>query len=445
VAVVGAGPAGFYTAELLLRSRVVVQTDLFEALPSPYGLVRYGVAPDHPKMRSVIERFDRTAEADRFGYFGNVKVGADAELALLREFYDAVVFTTGAQEPRRLGIPGEDLPGSFTARDIINWYNCYPDHPEPGLNLDCETAVVIGNGNVALDIARILSHTPDELATTDIAAHAQAQLARSKVRRVHVIGRRGLAQASFTHPEIAELDKLSECDVLVDPSALALDAADSAELNDGDHMQARRFVPHFQRFAQNTDPRRPRRLQFEFRLSPVSIEGDGRVERIVLQRNRLEGPPGSRRAVPTAVTQTISCGLVFSCVGYRGEPIDGVPFDSQHGVIPNAAGRVLLNGAPAPGMYTSGWIKRGPSGVIGTNKVDSKETVDMLLQDVPVLQPCARRDSNELRRLLRDRGSRPIDFSQWRRIAAVEAQRGAAACKPLERITSVAEMLALLE
>ena len=443
VAVVGAGPAGFYAAELLMKEDVSTQVDLFEALPTPYGLVRYGVAPDHPKMRTVIARFDRTAAEPNFNYFGNIRLGRDIDLATLREYYDAVIITTGAQEPKPLGIPGEDLPGCYTARPFIRWYNAYPDHSDTEFDLNCEAAVVIGNGNVALDIASVLSQAPDELAKTDMATRAIDQLRRSKVRTVYVIGRRGLVQASFTHPEITELDKIEHCDIALDPSYLQLDAADRAELAFDDNVQQRRFLPNFERFSQSAG-QAPRRIEFRFLRSPVAIEGNGRVERIVLRKNILTGEAGARKAVATDALETIDCGLVFSCVGYRGEALPGIPYDDARGTLPNDQGRVLQGGKQVPGMYVSGWIKRGPSGVIGTNKVDSKETVESLVTDLATLTPAPRRDSAALRAALQARGARPIDYQDWQKISKVEAERGGAAGKPLERFTSIAEMLALL-
>ncbi|MCC6202239.1 MAG: FAD-dependent oxidoreductase [Gammaproteobacteria bacterium] len=443
VAVVGAGPAGFYAAELLLKEDISAQVDLFEALPSPYGLVRYGVAPDHPKMRTVIARFDRTGDDPNFNYFGNIRLGTDIDLATLREYYDAVIITTGAQEPKALGIPGEDLAGCYTARPFIRWYNAYPDHSESEFDLSCATAVVIGNGNVALDIARVLSQAPDELAKTDMATRAIDKLRTSKVRTVYVIGRRGLVQASFTHPEITELDKIEHCDIALDPSYLQLDAADRAELEFEDNVQQRRFLPNFEKFSQCTN-QAPRRVEFRFLRSPVAIEGDGRVERIVLRKNILSGDAGARKAIATEDLETINCGLVFSCVGYRGEPLPGIPYDDARGTLPNDKGRVLQDGKQVTGLYVSGWIKRGPSGVIGTNKVDSKETIESLVADLATLSPAPRRDSAALRAALQARGARPITYQDWLKINKVEAERGRAAGKPLERFTSVAEMLAVL-
>ncbi len=444
VAVVGAGPAGFYAAELLLKSTHRVKVDLFEKLPSPYGLVRYGVAPDHPKMRTVTARFDRTGQHEDFEYFGNISLGHDIDFDTLRNFYDAVVITTGAQEPRLLGIPGEKLPGSYTARPFIRWYNAYPDYKGPDYNLDCDTAVVIGNGNVALDIARALASSNDKLAATDMATHAVRALADSQIKTVYIVGRRGPIQSSFSYQEINELDELDNCDIEIDTLDLALDESDQEELDMKERRQPRRFLPQLQKYADSGSGKECR-IVFKFLRSPIRIEGNDKVERIVLEKNRLEGAPGKRKAVATGETETISCGLVVSSIGYRGKAVDGIPFDEKRGVIPNSEGRVTKDGQQVPGLYVSGWIKRGPTGVIGTNKVDSKETVNILLDDLPRLQACPDRDSAALRRQLTNAGARPVDYDEWLAISAAEQAAGEASGKPRERFTRIADMLAVLD
>lgn len=443
VAVVGAGPAGFYAAELLLKSAQRAKVDLYEGLPSPYGLVRYGVAPDHPKMRTVTARFDRTGQHQDFEYFGNISLGEDIAFDTLRKFYDAIIITTGAQEPRLLGIPGEDLPGSYTARPFIEWYNAYPDNPEPGFDFDCETAIVIGNGNVALDIGRALASRNDKLAATDMATRAVTALADSRIKTIYIVGRRGPVQSSFTYQEINELAELDNCDIVIDPLDLALNTPDETELAMKERRQPRRFFPQLQIYANETHGRE-RRIVFRFLRSPVRIEGTGRVERIVLEINRLEGAPGKRKAVATGETETISCGLVVSSIGYRGDPLEGIPFDQGRGLIPNSEGRVTEEGQQVPGLYVSGWIKRGPTGVIGTNKVDSKETVNNLLEDLPGIQPCPDRDSAILRQQLIAGGARPVNYQEWLEISAAEQANGVDSGKPRERFTRVADMMALL-
>lgn len=443
VAVVGAGPAGFYAAELLLRNDIHCEVDLFESLPCPYGLVRHGVAPDHPKMRTVINRFDKTGDEEHFGYFGNTRLGTDVSVDTLREYYDAILISTGAQKPRKLGIPGEELEGSYSAEQFINWYNGHPAIELKDFDLSSDTAVVVGNGNVALDIARILMHTPEELDKTDMATPIIEKLAASKVKTVYIAGRRGPVQASFTSPEIREFDHLENTAFHINEDAMALDAEDLEELEFKDHAHARKFMPIFETYADqpsDTD----KNIKFLFLRSPVSIEGDGKVEKITLQTNRLSGAAGSRRPGSIDETETISCGLVFSCIGYRGRPIEGIPFDDKWGGVPNVEGRVVVDNEVQTGLYTSGWIKRGPSGVIGTNKVDSKETITKIVEDVETLNAAPNRSSDALRERLVSEGKRPIDFADWMKISDAEVAR-AKGDKPREKFLTVEEMLAVLD
>lgn len=443
VAVVGAGPAGFYAAELLLRNDIHCEVDLFESLPCPYGLVRHGVAPDHPKMRTVINRFDKTGIEENFNYFGNTKLGADVSVETLREYYDAILISTGAQKPRKLGIPGEELEGSYSAEQFINWYNGHPAIELKDFDLSSETAVVVGNGNVALDIARILMHTPEELAKTDMATPIIEKLAASKVKTVYIAGRRGPVQASFTSPEIREFDHLENTSFHINEDAMALDAEDLEELEFKDHGHARKFMPIFEGYSDQPSDR-DQHIKFLFLRSPVSIEGDGKIEKITLQTNRLSGAAGSRRPNSIDDTETIPCGLVFSCIGYRGRPIQGIPFDDSWGGVPNVEGRVTVDGKVQTGLYTSGWIKRGPSGVIGTNKVDSKETITHLVDDVASLTVAPNRSSAALREQLVSEGKRPINFAEWKEIDDAEVAR-AKGDKPREKFLTVEEMLAVLD
>jgi ferredoxin/flavodoxin---NADP+ reductase len=443
VAVVGAGPAGFYAAELLLRNDIHCEVDLFESLPCPYGLVRHGVAPDHPKMRTVINRFDKTGIEENFNYFGNTKLGSDVSVDTLREYYDAILISTGAQKPRRLGIPGEELEGSYSAEQFINWYNGHPAIELKDFDLSSDTAVVVGNGNVALDIARILMHTPEELAKTDMATPIIEKLAASKVKTVYIAGRRGPVQASFTSPEIREFDHLENTSFHINEDAMALDAEDLEELEFKDHGHARKFMPIFEGYADQPSDNE-QHIKLLFLRSPVSIEGDGKIEKITLQTNRLSGPAGSRRPNSIDETETISCGLVFSCIGYRGRPIEGIPFDDKWGGIPNVEGRVTVDGEVQTGLYTSGWIKRGPSGVIGTNKVDSKETILNVVEDAANLTVAPNRSSAALREQLISEGKRPINFAEWKKIDDAEVAR-AKGDKPREKFLTVEEMLAVLD
>lgn len=445
VAIIGSGPSGFYAAAPLQKCGHAVSIDMFERLPAPYGLVRGGVAPDHPKIRSVTKVYEKIAADPSFTFWGNVRVGADITIEELRRHYDAVILAYGAETDRRLGIPGEDLPGSHTATSFVGWYNGHPDYRDLEFDLSQESVAVIGLGNVAMDVARILAKSPDELRETDIAAHALDALATSNVKTIYVIGRRGPVQSAFTNAEIKEMGHLAICEPVVDPAQLELGEVCTAEASAD--QGAGRNLEILQEFAtRQQDPAKPRRMVFKFLRSPVELRGDGRLQEMVLEKNRLEGSePFKQKAMGTGEMETLPCGLVFRSIGYKGLPLPGVPFDERRGVVPNVLGRVMDNGAVVPGLYTVGWIKRGPSGVIGTNKPDSLETVNQLLEDVASLPPCAEPDSQPLRNLLKERGVRVVSFEDWKRIDAAEVAAGEAVGKPRERFTRVAEMLAVLD
>jgi ferredoxin--NADP+ reductase len=441
VAIVGSGPSGFYAAESLLGGEAALEVDMYDRLPAPFGLVRYGVAPDHEKIKAVIRRYEKTAALPGFAFFGNVRVGEDVTVNELRGFYDAVVFASGAQTDRRLGIPGEDLPGSYTATEFVAWYNGHPEYRERAFDLSHEVAVVIGQGNVAMDVARILSKTIDELKTTDIAQHALDVLAASNVREVHMIGRRGPVQAAFTPPEIKEFGELADCDPIVDKGCLTLNDASRAELEVLKWRDALKNYETLCAYAERGAPARSRRFVVEFYRSPVVLSGDGRLERVTFERNRLEGEAGRQRAVGTGETYDTECGVLFRSVGYRGVPIEGVPFDEARGVFPNVEGRVVGGGDVVRGLYAVGWIKRGPSGVIGTNKPDSIETAKHVIADIPDLAPCAHPRREDVVALLLGRNVRVVDYAGWMRIDAAETERGRAVGKPREKFTTIEEMI----
>ena len=444
VAIVGSGPSGFYAAEALLKSNLTVRVDMFDRLPTPFGLVRGGVAHDHPKIKSVTKVYDKIAQHERFSFLGNVTIGHDIKLVELREYYEAVLFATGAETDNRLNIPGEDLPGSHTATEFVGWYNGHPDYRDRVFDLSQEVAVIIGQGNVAMDVSRILAKTADELRGTDIARHAFDALAKSKVREIHLIGRRGPVQAKCTTPELRELGELAECDVIVRHRDLVLDHASQAELDYADNVTAQKNMAELRAFAERTSAGKQRSFFMHFLRSPVALRGTAHVESISLEVNTLQGKPFATRAEGTGVIEELACGLVFRSVGYRGVPIPSVPFNDARGVIPHEAGRVTNVGVAVPGLYVVGWIKRGPSGVIGTNKPDSHETVESLLSDAPSLTPCAIPDSDALHGLLAQRGVRVVSYADWRRIDAAEIARGAANGKPREKFTRIDDMLSAL-
>ena len=434
VAVIGSGPAGFYAAGALLASDdPPVEVDLFERLPTPWGLVRLGVAPDHPKIKSVSRAFEKIAQRPGFRFFGNVEVGRDLSHDELSELYDAVIYAFGAQTDRRMGIPGEDLPGSWPATAFVAWYNGHPDFQGIPFDLSSERAVVIGNGNVAVDVARMLALTAEELAPTDTTDEAIAAIVGSGIREILVLGRRGPAQAAFTPPELQELTELAGTDLVVDPGDLELDAASAAALED-DSAIARRNVELLREAAGRPPAGKPRTLRLRFCASPVAILGEGRVEAVEVVRNELVADASGRiRAVPTDGREVIPCGIVLRSVGYRGTAMSGVPFDDERATIRNDDGRVLDDaGAQLPGVYCTGWIKRGPSGVIGTNKKDATETVELLLADVRsgALAGAGERNAGAVDEILAGRGVAVVSYAGWQAIDAAECERGAEQGRP---------------
>ncbi len=452
VAIVGAGPAAFYAADALLSAEgEECAVDMFERLPAPFGLVRYGVAPDHQKIKTVTRAFERTAGHARFRYFGNVEIGRHISLADLRAHYHAVLFATGAQSDRKMNIPGEDLLRSRPATEFVAWYNGHPDFSHLRFDLTQETVAIVGVGNVAVDVARILSLSPEELHASDMAPYAVEALSRSKVRDVYLLGRRGPAQAAFTTPEVKELGELADADVLVPADEAALDPISAEELEaSGDRMVAKK-VEIIQGYAAQKPAGKKRRLHLRFLVSPTEIldDGTGAAGGLVLAKNRLvRTETGSITPQPTGETETIPATLIFRSVGYRGAEIPGVPFDERWGVIRNDHGRIIdpATNAPVPGLYTAGWIKRGPSGVIGTNKPDAVETVAALLQDAPELrQREPMPPATEIALVLAGQEScRPVSFDDWKRIDAAECAAGEACGRPRVKFCSVPEMLGAL-
>jgi ferredoxin--NADP+ reductase len=430
VAVVGSGPAGFYAAAALLAGELEVEVDLIERLPTPWGLVRLGVAPDHPNIKAVSRAFEKTAAQPGFRFFGNVEVGRDVTHDELAGLYDAVVYSVGAQADRPLGIPGEDLPGSWAATELVAWYNGHPDYQHLEFDLSHERAVVIGNGNVALDVARMLALTPEELAPTDTTDAAIDAINASALREIVVVGRRGPVQAAWTPVEVGELGELAGADILVHPAELELDPASAAEL-EAAPPTVKRSVEHLRDYATRKPAGKRRAIRLRFLRSPVALLGDQRVEAIELVRNELV----DGRAVATAEHETLACGIVFRSVGYRAVPLPGVPFDQPSATIPNEGGRV------APGLYVAGWIKRGPSGVIGTNKKDATETVQLLLDDARagLLPP---RGAGSLEELLAEKGVAAVLYAGWEAIDRAERTAGEAHGRPRIKLCGWAELLA---
>jgi ferredoxin--NADP+ reductase len=431
-AVVGAGPSGFYATEQLLLAGFAV--DLYDALPTPFGLVRAGVAPDHPKIKSVTRVYEKTARHPAFRFFGGVELGTDVARVELLDRYHAVVYAVGAPADNRLGIPGEDLPGSVAATEFVGWYNGHPAHAGHKFDLSSSRAVVIGNGNVAIDVARMLVLDPDELAPTDTADHAIRQFAEASVRNVVILGRRGPAQAAFTTPELRELGDLARADVGVDGDGVDLD------VREGMAPGTARNLKILAEYARRRPSGKSHHIELRFLRSPVEILGEDEVEGLRVVRNRLDGD----RALPTETEEVISCGLVVRSIGYRGRKIPGVPFDERRGLIRNVAGRVTTeDGEPLPGEFVVGWIKRGPSGVIGTNKKDAAETTAKILEDAEAGGLASRVSAAEPEAIVAWLGGRVtgmVTWEGWRAIDDHEVRTGGHA-RPRMKLIRVSEML----
>lgn len=435
VAVVGSGPAGFYAADALLRGASPCLVDLFERLPVPFGLVRYGVAPDHQSIKRVQVAFERTAALPGFRFFGNVEVGRDVSVQELRRGYHAVLFATGAAFDRRLDIPGEDLEGSYAATSFVGWYNGHPDFVDLKFSLDAERAVLIGVGNVALDVARILLQDRAELAKTDISDAALLALRASPVREVVLLGRRGPAQAAFDQGELEAIADLPGIGVQVEGEVSFSDEVDLP-------TAARKNLAYLARLKMAGTLAKSRLLTLRFLASPVELLGaSGRVRALRIEDNRLVGAGPHIRAEPTGKSWELTTGIVIRSVGYRGHAIEGMPFEPKRNVIPSSAGRVTnLAGEPQLGLYTAGWIKRGPSGLVGTNKADARETVDLLLRDTEAL--ARRAVTLDVAELLASRGVKVVSFADYRKIDAVEKARGQLRGKVRDKLERVPDMLA---
>ena len=437
-AVIGAGPSGFYAAEHLLREGLAV--DLYDALPTPYGLVRAGVAPDHPKIKSVTRIYEKTAQHPDFRFFGGVQVGADVTREELLDRYHAIVYAVGTSSDKALGIPGERRPGSVAAAEFVAWYNGHPSYADEAFDLSSSRAVVIGNGNVALDVTRMLVLDPAELAPTDVADHAIAAFAGASVEDVVVLGRRGPAQASFTTPELRELGELTRADVVLDPAGL-----EPAAVAEDESPTVRRNLALLREYAARPLTGKSHRIELRFARSPIEILGkgeDGRVTGVRVSVNRVE----AGRAVPTGDEEIIPCGLVIRAVGYRGRRLPGVPFDERRGLIRNDGGRVCEEGgSPCTGEYAVGWIKRGPSGVIGTNKKCAAETVAGLLEDLGrgrLDEPSAP-DGEAIEAWLHGRVPGLVTWHGWQAIDAHERALGAPQGRPRVKLVRIAEMQGL--
>jgi ferredoxin--NADP+ reductase len=452
VAIIGAGPTGFYAAgHLLDQKKVVVEVDMFERLSTPFGLVRYGVAPDHQKIKSVTKVFDKIASNPRFRFFGNVELGKHLSVADLRQFYHQIIYTTGAQTDKRMGIPGEDLQGSHPATEFVAWYNGHPDFRDYQFDLSQERVAVVGVGNVAVDVARILCRTPEELAKTDIADYALEALRHSRVKEVYILGRRGPAQAAFTNPEVKELGEMADTDAFTRADEVKLDPLSEAAMAANADRATARKVEILQSYADRQPTGKSRRLTLRFLVSPVELIGDeqGQVVAMKIVKNKLvASDAGSLRPQATDEYETLPVGLVFRSIGYNGVPLPGVPFHHKWGVILNREGRVIdeTTQEPVVGEYTAGWIKRGPSGVIGTNKPDALETVECMLADLEkgvILSPeQPERDAAAAFVAIQQPGY--FSYADWLKADEMEIANGQAVGRPRVKFIHAEEIAAAI-
>jgi ferredoxin--NADP+ reductase len=425
IAVIGSGPAGYYTAEACQKQfGDQVRIDIIDRLPTPYGLIRAGVAPDHQSIKAVSRRYEAVALSDTVRFAGNVTVGRNVTIEELAGLYDAIVLATGAPADRPLGIPGDDLPGVIGSAAFVGWYNGHPEFSRLDPPLDVEAAAVIGNGNVALDVARILAKAPAEFVGSDIIAHAFEALGNSGIRKISLVGRRGPHQIAMTPKELGELGHLERASPHVDPADLPPESEDAA-LEPGQ----RKSVAHLRAFAA-TPGDKPVTVEFDFFARPVAIEGDGKAERLIVERTRLTADGG---AEGTGETYAIPCGLVVACIGYRTPPLPGVPYDERNGRFQNVEGRI------GPGLYAVGWARRGPTGTIGTNRPDGYMIAETIAADQP--EPAGKQGRAGLDALLEARGVHIVTFRDWQKIEAAEAAR-AREGSPREKFTEIGEMLA---
>ncbi len=440
VAIIGSGPSAFYAAESLLETQPHARVTMYERLPVPFGLVRFGVAPDHPKLKSPTMIFDRVAQHPNFRFIGNVTVGRDLSVEQILDNHHAAIFAYGAEAERRLGISGETLLGSHTATEFVGWYNGHPDFRTRYFDLSHSDVAIIGQGNVAADVARILLSPVEALAKTDIARHAVEALRGSQVRTVHIIGRRGPAQAKFTTQELRELGELPDTQLVMLESDLVLNPESQTELADRKNFIAAKNVELFRKWASAPANGGSRKLVFHFLQSPAQLLGGTRVEGLLLERNSLTGPPFAQQAQPDGSSEVIPCGLAFRSIGYRGVGLPGLPFDTKRCVVPNDAGRVQ----GLPGAYTTGWIKRGPSGIIGTNRACAVETVATLVADLSLEIHPVKDGAAATMALLAARGVRTVSYLDWKRIDEAEIRLGSSVGKPREKLTSIPAMLEVL-
>tara|TARA_Y100001970_G_scaffold294349_1_gene451227 strand:- start:7841 stop:9205 length:1365 start_codon:yes stop_codon:yes gene_type:complete len=430
VAIVGSGPAGFYTADNILKSTENCEIDIFEQFPCPFGLIRFGVAPDHEKTRGVWRAFSKTAQNKAVQYFGNIQVGTDISIDELLKNYDAAVIAIGAGKDRPLTLAGSNLPGVFGSASFVNWYNSHPESANLNPNLNTDSVVIIGAGNVAIDVARVLLKTPSEMSNTDLATHASKVIHSAPIQDIYLVARRSAAEAKFTNVELREMGQLEQAEPRVDAGSLP-DIVE-AEMSDRDRRIREKNIETLRDFSRRSPGEKPKRLHFIFCAQPLEIIGNNKVERVIFEHTKIE----NGKATGTGKKFDIECGAVIAATGYRSEPLPGAPFDDERGVIPNDSGRV------ATGLYVAGWVKRGPSGVIGTNKIDARETVDLMLKDIGVGKNKPGRAAINL--LLSERGCRAVNYSAWNKIQQAE-EDAAVGDAPRAKFVNVEDMMSILD
>jgi len=451
IAVIGSGPAGFYAAgELFRQQSWSIKVDIFDRLPTPYGLVRGGVAPDHQKIKSVTKIYSRIAENENFRFFGNVEFGSDINRSDLLELYDALIYAVGSPSDRSLGIPGEELPGSHSASEFVAWYNGHPDFREHKFNLSAKDVFVIGMGNVALDVARILAKTPEELSKTDIADYALETLFESQIEDIWLVGRRGPLQAAFTPVEAREFLELESADVMLEGGPLKLDAESQRILETDASKDTKKNIEILKQISEKNSSNKKKRVHFLFLASPLEILGNGCVEKIRMVRNELvKRDDGILRPQATGDFMEENAGLIFRSIGYHGNPLGDVPFDHNSGTIPNECGQIIdedQDKSLRTREYVAGWIKRGPTGVIGTNKQDAVETVHRMLETFlqEKIEPCQQTDSSGIESLLKERNVDYVSFEDWKLLDEYETEAGQEQERPRVKVTSIEKMLEII-
>ncbi len=441
VAIIGSGPSAFYAAQALFKSELTIQVDMFEKLPTPFGLLRGGVAPDHQQMKTVAKSYEKIAQHESFRFFGNVEIGKDITFEHLKKHYNSVVVAVGAETDRKMNIPGEDTDGSHTATEFVAWYNGQPSYQSKTFNLDGTSAIIIGQGNVAVDVTRILAKPISELQKTDITQNAINHLKDSRITDIYMIGRRGPAQSAFTVLELKELGHIEGVNLKIHDE-LQLSKEDNEELEQS--SKARKNIEELKSLKANENMKNKKTIHILFYSSPVEIiEENGGIKKVRFEKNRLEGSAGTQKARPTGETFDIDCDLLLRSIGYRGVPFKGLPFDDRSGTIPNDKGQVIrMDGSIIDNVFVTGWIKRGPSGVIGTNRSDSIETITTCLAQ---LQNTSIEDPKDIELILSEQNIQYLSYADWKIIDEYEVSQGEKVGKPREKLTSIEEILSILK